>query len=374
VVAPATNKIFVLARTKIVSGTSTTYYQTLHALDITTGLETPGSPVVIQASVKAKSGTVTFNPQTQNQRAGLFIDNGVVYISWASHCDIQPYHGWMIGYQEGTLQQVVVFNATPNGVEGGIWQSGDAPAVDENGNIFVSLGNGTTDVPTGGVDWGEALLNLSPGTLTVNDYFIPSNYQTLNNSDLDLGSGGPLLLPDQPTSPTELLVAFGKQGMVYLADPTNLGGYSANGNQVLQTLPAGTVPTAHSSPAYWQNNIYMCGVADYVKSFLLQNGLLSTSPTSESSTTFGYPGATPAVSANGATNGILWVLSTVQNFPAVLNAYDAANISRNIYNSGQNSRDKAGIAVKFAVPTVANGKVYVGTSTELDVYGLLAQP
>ncbi|MGA7220739.1 MAG: choice-of-anchor D domain-containing protein, partial [Candidatus Sulfotelmatobacter sp.] len=374
VIDPVSNTIFVLARTKIVSGSNTTYYQTLHALDITTGQETPGSPVVIQATANSKSGTITFNPQTQNQRAGLFIDNGVVYIGWASHCDIQPYHGWLIGYQEGTLQQVAVFNTSPNGVEGGIWQSGAAPAVDENGDIFVSLGNGTMDVSTGGVDYGEGLLNLSPGSLTVNDYFIPSNYQTLNNSDLDLGSGGPLLLPTQPTSPTELLVAAGKQGMVYLADRTNLGGYNSGGNQVVQTLPAGTVPTAHSSPAYWQNNIYFCGVGDYAKSFLLSNGLLSNSPTSESANSFGYPGATPAVSANGGANGILWVMNTVQNFPAQLYAYDATNLSRNIYNTAQNSRDKAGIAVKFAVPTVANGKVYVGTSTELDVYGLLPQP
>jgi hypothetical protein len=374
VIDPVANTIFVLARTKIVSGSGTTYYQTLHALDITTGLETPGSPVVVQASVNSNSGPVVFNPQTQNQRSGLFIDNGVVYISWASHCDIQPYHGWMIGYQEGTLQQVAVFNATPNGVEGGIWQSGAAPAVDENGNIFVSLGNGTEDVPNGGVDYGEGLVNLNPSSLAVNDYFIPSNYQTLNNSDLDLGSGGPLLLPEQPTPPMQLLVAAGKQGMVYLADRTNLGGFSSNGNQVLQTLPAGTVPTAHSMPAYWQNNVYFCGVADYVKSFLLSGGLLSGSPTSESPQTFGYPGATPAVSANGAANGILWVLSTVQSYPAELHAYDAANISRELYNTAQDSsRDKAGLAVKFVVPTVANGKVYIATSAELDVYGLLPQ-
>jgi hypothetical protein len=237
------------------------------------------------------------------------------------------------------------------------------------------IGNGTFDVNTGGVDYGEGLLKLSPGTLTVADYFVPSNYQTLNDSDLDLGSSGPLVLPDESTPPTQLLVAAGKQGMVYLVDRTNLGQFNANGNQVLQVLPAGTVPTAHSMPAYWQNNIYFCGVEDYAKSYLLSNGALSTSPTSQSSITYAYPGGTPAVSANGSTNGLLWVLSTAQCCPAVLHVYDAANLSRELYNSTQNvTRDQAGIAVKFAVPTVANGKVYIGTTSALDVYGLLPQP
>lgn len=374
VIDPSTNTIYILARTKVVTGGVPAYFQTLHALDITTGLETPGSPVVIQASINTAAGTVTFSPQTQNQRAGLFIDNGVVYIAWASHCDIQPFHGWIMGYQEGTLQQVAVFNATPNGVEGGIWQSGAAPAVDEFGNIYVGIGNGTTDVDQGGADYSEGLLNLSlaGGTLAVNDYFVPSNFESLNTSDLDLGSGGPLLVPAQPAPPTNLVIAFGKQGMVYLMDRSNLGKYSPLGNQVLQTLPAGTVPTAHSTPAYWQNNVYVSGVSDYLKSFLLSNALLSTSPTSQSPTTYPYPGATPTVSANGNVNGIVWAISAISANIAQLHAYDAANVSRELYNTGQNTtRDQPGQMVKFSVPTVANGKVYVGTQTELDVYGLL---
>lgn len=374
VIDPQTNTIYVLARTKVVTGGVASYFQTLHALDITTGLETSGSPVVIQVSVNTANGPLAFNPQTQNQRAGLFIDNGVVYISWASHCDIQPFHGWIMGYDENSLQQVAVFNPTPNGVEGGIWQSGAAPAVDEFGNIFVAIGNGTTDIDQGGVDYSEGLLNLglSGSTLNVNDYFVPSNFQSLNGSDLDLGSGGPLLLPTQPAPPTDLLVVFGKQGMVYLMDRTNLGKYSPLGNQVLQTLPAGTVPNAHSNPAFWQSNIYFAGVGDFLKSFLLSDSLLSTSPTSQSATTYPYPGATPAVSANGNADGIVWAISTITGNIAELHAYDAVNVSRELYNTGQNvSRDKAGLFIKFAVPTVANGKVYIGTQTELDVYGLL---
>lgn len=375
VIDPASNSIFVVARTKLISGSSTTYYQTLYSLDITTG--TILQSTQIQASVSSAKGTVTFNPQTQNQRSGLFLLNGVVYISWASHCDIQPYHGWMMGYEESTLQQVTAYNTTPNGVEGGIWQSGAAPAVDNNGNIFVMNGNGTFDVNTGGVDYGEGLekLSLNGNSLQVEDYFVPSNYQTLNASDLDLGGGGPLLIPAQPTSPANLLVAAGKQGMVYLINQDDLGQFNANGNQVIQSLPAGTVPNAHSMPAYWQNNIYFCGVGNNLQSYFLLNGLLSTSPTSQSPDTFGYPGSTPAVSSNGSANGIVWSLETIIGYPAALRAYDAANVSRELYTSTQNpNRDQAGNAIKFQVPTVANGKVYIGTATELDVYGLLAQP
>jgi hypothetical protein len=373
VIDPLTNTIFVLARTKTGTSGDYTYFQTLYSLQIATG--TINQSVVIQASAPSNGGTITFNPQTQNQRAGLFVLNGIVYIGWASHCDIQPFHGWLMGYQESNLQQVAVFNATPNGEEGGIWQSGAAPAVDEYGYIYVMIGNGTFDVNTGGVDYGEGLLKLNSGTLTIADYFVPSNYQSLNASDLDLGSGGPLLIPNQPTPPTQMLVAAGKQGMVYLVDQTDLGEFNANANEVLQTLPAGTVPTAHSMPAFWQNNIYFSGVGYYVQSFLLSNGLLSTSPTSQSPEEFDYPGSTPAVSANGSTNGILWTMSPMQGGQGILRVYDASNLSREIYNSNQNlSRDQAGMAVKFVVPTVANGKVYVGTQTALDVYGLLPQP
>jgi hypothetical protein len=375
VIDPALNEIFVLARTKTGSSGNYTYYQTLYALEITSG--TIVQSTQIQASVSSTNGPVTFNPQTQNQRAGLFVINGVVYIAWASHCDIQPYHGWLIGYEESNMQQVGVFNTTPNGVQGGIWQSGAAPAVDEYGNLYFMNGNGTFDVNTGGVDYGEGLtkVNLSGNSLVVEDYFVPSNYQTLNASDLDLGSGGPLLIPTQPTPPTQMLVAAGKQGMVYLVNQTDLGEYNPSSNQVIQTLPAGTVPTAHSMPAYWQNNIYFCGVGNNLQSYLLSNGLLSTSPTSQSPETYGYPGATPAVSANGSANGIVWAVSTVQGYPALLRVYDAANLSRELYNSDLNAtRDQAGMAVKFVVPTVANGKVYLGTQTELNVYGLLPNP
>lgn len=372
VIDPLTSTMYVLARTRETSGSTTSYVQKLHALNIASGAEVSGSPVTIQASVQGSTGTVTFNPQTQNQRAGLFIANGVVYIAWASHCDYKPFNGWIIGYNTSSLQQAAVYNTTPDGEEGGIWQSGAAPAVDSFGNIYVMNGNGTFDANTGGSDYGEALEKLAPsgGTLTVADYFTPSNYESLNESDLDLGGGGPLLLPDQPTQPTQLMVASGKEGAIYLLDRTNLGKYSPSANQILQCFPAGTVPNAHSMPAFWQNNVYFAGVGDYVKSYRLYNGLLSTAPTSLSAKTVGYPGATPVISANGNSNGVLWMLSTVQGFAAALRAYDAADLSRELYNSNQNGTPP-GMATKFQVPTVANGKVYFGTQTELDVYGLL---
>ncbi len=377
VIDPASNTIFLVARTKVTNGSNVSYVQSLHALNLATGEEMPGSPVVISGSVTVNGITTTFNPQLQNQRSGLFLLNGIVYISWGSHCDIKPYSGWIMGYDEVSLQQSTIYCVTPNGTEGGIWQSGGAPAVDSSGYIYYMSGNGTFDADTNGPDYGISLVKVIPSgnSLAPLDYFTPSNYASLNESDLDLGSGGPLILPDQPSPPTELLVAAGKEGAVYLADRTNLGKYNSGANQVLQCLPAGTVLDPHSMPAYWLNNVYFAGVSDTLKSFRLSGGLLSTTPISQSSNIFGYPGATASVSANGASNGVLWIIDSTgystSGF-AVLYAYDASNVSRQIYSTRQNfSRDHAGIAVKFSVPTVANGKVYVGTHTELDVYGLL---
>jgi len=313
----------------------------------------------------------------------LFLLNGVVYISWASHCDYQPYNGWMMGYDEHTMQQTAVYCVTPNGVEGGIWQSGEAPAVDSSGYIYFSSGNGTFDAypPLNGPDYGMTLLKLVPSgnTLDLVDSFTPTNFNMLNSDDQDLGAGGVMILPTQPTPPTELIVAGGKAGAIYLADATNLGGYNDVSNQVYQCLPAGTINSTRSSPAYWEDNIYYVGVNDALKSFLLSGGYLSTTPVTQSANVFGYPGATPSISANGAANGIVWILDNggYGNDPpsaAILYAFDASNATRQLYNSSINPGDTAGIASKFTNPTVANGKVYVGTRSYLNVYGLLPSP
>jgi hypothetical protein len=374
---PGVNAIFLVVRTKVVSNGVTTFMQELHALDLGTGQELSGSPVIITASVPGTGdgGTmVNFNPLTSNQRPGLLLLNNTIYIAWGAHCDVQPFHGWLMGYDESTLAQTAAYTVTANGAEGGIWQSGGAPAADSNGNIFVETGNGTFDAGTGGTDYGESYLKLSP-SLTVEDYFTPFDWANLNDADLDVGSGGPVLLPEQTGQNPHLLVGAGKDGEVFLLDRDQMGEYSPYGNQVVQDLPPNTVPTFHAMPAYWENNLYFVGVGGTLNSFRLTNGLLSPTPVSQSLITFPYPGAVTSTSSNGSADGILWLLETgnySSGLPDVLHAFDAANVAHELYNTSQNpSRDMAGAAVKFGVPTVANGKVYVATHTELDVYGLL---
>jgi uncharacterized protein YjdB len=398
VIDAAGGTLYVLARTKEVSGSVTSYVQRLHALDIRTGHERPGSPVVIQASVPGSGdgsvqGDVRFDSLLENQRTGLLLLNGVVYIAWGSTGDTTPFHGWVMGYDAGTLLKVAVFNTTPNGSEGGIWQGGGAPAADGAGNIFFMTGNGTLTGATGDTDFGQSFLKLatSGGDLTLTDFFMPFNASDLNNQDRDLGSSGPLLLPDQPAPPQHLIVGTGKVGSIYLLNRDNMGGFnSANDSQIIEETPPGTVggaqtstshPGARCNPAYWQSQIYYAGFQDVLKAFRLLNGTIGVTPVSQSAASwvagqpFNYPGAVPTVSANGLTNGIVWALQTDQfsnGGPSVLHAYDAANVSRELYNSSQaGSRDTAGAAIKFTVPTVADGEVFVPTANELDAYGLL---
>jgi hypothetical protein len=381
VIDASSGTLYVVAKTKEVSGGSTNFVQRLYALDITTGAEKFGGPVVIQATLPGTGdgtdgqGHVAFSPLRENQRSGLLLQNGVVYIVWASHGDNGPYHGWVIGYNAQTLQQVAAFDTTPNGGLGGIWMSGAAPAADNTGNIYVSTGNGTFDAQTGGSDYGDSALRLSTsGGLSLTDYFTPFNQANLDAADADLGSGGVLLLPDQPGAHPHLMIFTGKEGKIYVVDRDNMGHFHAGIDSIVQVLP-GAVGGAWSTPAYFNGNVYYSTVGDVLKAFQLANGLLSTSPVSQASVAFGYPGATPSISANGNTNGIVWTLQTDaygSSGPAVLHAYDASNVSRELYNSDQvGARDVLGGAVKFTVPTIANGKVYVGTETGLSVFGLL---
>lgn len=361
---------------------SGTFYQRLHALDLTTGAERLGGPVAISASVSgggsgSVGGMVSFNPVTESRRAGLALLNGVVYLGWGSYCDNAPFHGWLMGYNSSTLQQVAVWNSTPNGVDGGMWQGGASPAVDGFGNLYLMTGNGTFDASTGGLDYGDTVARFSTSSgLTVADYFTPFDQLTDMESDGDVGSGGPLLIPDQPGPYTHLLVGAGKEGTIYVVNRDNMGGYDSNNNsQIVQSL-TGQLAAVFSTPAFWMNNIYYAGDDDYLKQLQLYNGLLSSAAIEEGSAKVGYPGATPVISANLGADGIAWVVNNgdgvQKNAPAILYAYDAANISRQLYNSSQaGTRDQAGLAVKFNLPTVVNGKVYVGTSGEVDVYGLL---
>ncbi|MGH9775422.1 MAG: hypothetical protein ACRD50_10800, partial [Candidatus Acidiferrales bacterium] len=384
VIDPSTNTLYVIANSK--TSSSGPFHQRLHAIDITTGLEKAGSPVEVQATVSGTGdggSTVTFSPLMQLQRPGLALANGVVYFGFGSHCDIQTYHGWLFAYSASSLNQLAVYVTTANGAEGAIWQAGGAPSIDSANNIFVAIGNGTFDANTNGVDYGDSYLKLalSGSTVTVQDFFTPFNQAQLFSADLDLGSSAPVLLPDSAGSAAHphLMIGAGKGGTIYLVDRDNMGKFNSSTNNVVQFIDNAIGNSSSgenfSTAAYWNGFVYYGGVSDKLKAFAITNGALSTSPTSQATTVFGFPGSTPAISANGTSNGIVWALQ-LDHFtggPAILHAYDATNLSTELYNSTQaaNSRDQADPAVKFTVPTIANGKVYFGTRDHLDVYGSL---
>ncbi|HXM99284.1 MAG TPA: DUF2341 domain-containing protein, partial [Candidatus Dormibacteraeota bacterium] len=372
VIDATSGTLYVVAATKEVAGATTNYVYRLHALSLTTGAEKFGGPTVIQPTVPG----ITFTPKLQLQREGLLLVNGVVYVGFGSHGDLSTWYGWLVGYNATTLQQVMAFNTAPKGGQAAIWQAGCAPAVDASGNIYFMTGNGPFSADTGGTDYGDTLLKLNANG-TVADYFTPSNQAMLNIGDLDLGSGGQILLPDQTGTYPHLLIAAGKEGKIYVINRDNMGKYSSVKDTSLQSLSG--LGQIFSTPAFWNNYVYFVGWNDYLKSFQLNNYTLTQ--TANSMTKFQYPGATPSITANGNANGIVWVvqadvghdvvLTTVPN--ATLRAYNASNVAVELYNSGQaaNGRDTAGGAMKFAVPTVVNGKVFVGNSNQLTVYGLL---
>jgi hypothetical protein len=376
------NTLYVVAKTK----ENGAFFQRLHALDLASGAEKFGGPIVVEASVPGTGdgntgGQVAFDPLMNNQRPGLLLLNGMVYVSWASHCDHPPYHGWLMAYDAHSLQQVAVWNATPNGSDGGIWQSGAGPAADSSGNVFLATGNGTFDLSTAGPDAGDSILKFGPpsgASLPILDYFTPFNQLVLSQHDTDLGSGGVLLLPDQPPgSPHQhLLVEMGKQGSLYLVNRDSMGQFNSGGDtQIVQWLP-GILGGLWGTPAFWNNTLYLGGTNDALQAFSFNannSGLLSTKPVSSSPETYFYPGPTPSISANGNTNGILWAIGADSGL-AVLHSYDASNLANELFNTADNPEQTPGPAVKFTTPTVANGKVYVGTQTQLAVYGLFGPP
>ena len=366
VIDTARNTIYVEAQT-VENGV---YRQKLHALDIRTGAETSGSPITITAVAPSNPST-TLNSAEVLQRSALLLLNGVVYVAYASN---DSTNGWVIGYNESTLAQSV-FCVTPNGSLGAIWMDGAGPAADSAGNIYFTTGNGTFDANTGGSDYSMSLVKLavSGSTLTAADYFTPSNEAHLSQRDLDLSGGGVVLLPDQPGSfPHEAVFAF-KSGEILLLNRDNLGKFnSANAIQDFQFDRSGY----YSTSAYWNGNVYLAGVSGALTQWTLGNGRFPAAPNHSSATSYTYPGATPSISSKGVTNGIVWAIATagqVQGGAAsVLHAYDATNVATELYNSSQaGTRDVPGASVKFSVPTIANGKVYIGTQTDIDVYGLL---
>ena len=375
--------IYVIAMSKDASGN---YHQRLHALDVTTGAEQFSGPKEIQATYpgtgdNSSNGNVIFDAGQQLDRPGLLLLNGIVYTSWGSHCDIRPYTGWIIGYDENTLGQVTVLNVTPNGNEGSFWMAGAGPAADASGNIFALDANGVFDTtlnaqgfPAEG-DYGNAFLKISTTNkqLAVADYFEMSNQSSENSTDEDLGSGGALVLPDLKDSSGQthhLAVGAGKDGNIYVVDRDSMGKFSPNANNIYQQISNGLSGSVFSMPAYFNNAVYYGAVSDNIKSFAISNAQLGSGPASQTAHAFPYPGTTPSISANGTTNAILWAAENAN--PAVLHAYDATNLATELYNSNQASggRDHFGAGNKFITPTVINGKVYVGTTTGVGVFGL----
>ncbi len=374
--------IYVVAMSKNATGS---YFQRLHALDVTTGAELLGGPTTVQASFPgtgdgSSGGIVIFAPGQYEERASLLLLNGILYTGWTSHCDFRPYTGWVIGYSASTLQQSAVLNLTPNGSEGSIWMSGAGLAADSLGNIYFLDANGDFDTnlnatgfPSNG-DFGNAFIKLSTaGTLAVADYF--ATFDTLQRSagDIDLGSGGALVLPDLKDAggnTRHLAVGGGKDGNIYVVDRDSMGKFSPTANNNYQELPGVLPGGVWSMPAYFNNTIYYGPVGSTIRAFSITNALLSSTPVGQTTNSFAYPGATPGISANGTSNAILWAAENGNT--AVLHAYDANNLSNELYNSNQaGTRDQFGAGNKFITPTVVNGKVYVGTTNGVAVFGLL---
>ena len=377
--------IYVVAMSKDGAGN---YFQRLHALDMTTGQEEFSGPVDVQAVFpgtgdNSTGGHVVFDPKQYKERPGLLLLNHVIYTAWSSHCDIRPYTGWVIGYDESSLNQASVLNVAPNGSDASIWASGAGPAADSNGNIYFLAANGTFDTTLdangfpGQGDYGNAFLKVSTANdqLSVTDYFAMFNAVAESNVDEDLGSGGALVLPDMTDAlghTRHLAVGAGKDKEIYIVDRDNMGKFNPNNNDAIyQGSPGALGGPEFGMPAYFNNEIYYGAANDSVRAFAFAKAQLAATPSSQTSHTFPYPGATPSVSANGTTNGIVWV--TENTDPAVLHAYDAADLSRELYNSGQapNARDQFGSGNKFITPTIAKGKVYVGTTNGVGVFGLL---
>jgi len=375
------------------------YFQRLHALDLQDGREEFGAPVDIHARFPGKgyvsrNGTDVFDPKQYEERAALLLANGVVYTSWASHCDIDPYNGWVIGYNAQTLKQEGALDFTPNGEKGSVWQSGAGPAADPEGYIYVLAANGSFDAtlnargfPSQG-DFGNSFLKITTGgSLSVMDYFTMYNVEAENSRDDDLGSGGPLVLPpmnDDSGKTWHLVVGAGKDLSIYVANRDDMGKFNAKGNQnIYQEVPhAMQHAFSRPIPAYFDGRLYYASTDDTLREYRFQNARLIAEPVSQTALKFGYPGSAPSISANGSRNGIVWAIENVKftydpgySIPAVLHAFDANNLAHELYNSNAapSGRDHFGAGNKFITPMIANGKVYVGTTDGVGVFGLLKE-
>ena len=388
VIDSASQTMYLVAR----STNGSTFVQNLHAINLADGSERSGSPVKITASVPGTgdgnvSGVVNFDPQRNNQRSALTLLNGVVYINFSSHCDWGPYHGWILGYNASSLMQQIVYNDTPNGGDGGIWESGMGLSADPQGNLYVVVGNGTVGAngdPTDLTNRGESTLKLTPtgSKLVVSSFYTPFNYQDLENNDLDYGTMGALLIPNSSCFFTGC-----KDGNIYVVNKDNMGGYNPASNQVLQTITLSPNSNFHCQAAYYKG-----ASAEYVYVWP-ENDQLRAFPFNRSSNTFtlsaekvstvagptGQSGAVMSVSSNGTTagTGIVWASYASSGdaehtvSPGILRAFDANDITKELWDNSQVQSDGAGSYAKFSSPLVANGHVYLPTfSNQVVVYGL----
>ncbi|HXT12522.1 MAG TPA: FN3 associated domain-containing protein [Candidatus Angelobacter sp.] len=392
VIDPATGTLYLDVFTREVTST-TNFYHRIHALNITNGLEQPYSPVVVTASVPGKGrdsvgGVMTFNPARCNERPALTLAGGVLYVAYAGYADTDPYHGWVIGYNATNLVQLTdyVFNSTPNATtaafgpnaaEGGVWMGGNGLCVDANTNLYFETGNGSFSANTNGGDYADSFIRLSTtNKLALTDYFTPYNQLALANADLDLGACGPILLPDAVGSVAHphLLAGTGKSGKLYIVDRDNMGHYNGTGgndNNIVQSY--GATGQTWSSPTYFNNQLYLQPSGGPMEAYTITNAQVATPAASTAPVSFGAMNGAPVISANGTSNGIVWVVNGAGGTGTeVLYALAATNLSQQLYNSSQLSRDVPGNGIKMITPTVANGKVYIGAQYTLSIYGLTA--
>jgi glucose dehydrogenase len=378
---------------------SSKYHQRLHALDVTTGAELLSGPMEISGTFPNQAGTVSFDPGQYEERAALLLNNGTIYTAWTSHCDQAPYSGWVIAFDQATLARTSVLNVAPNsgvpltGVPSGdntgfdtngpaIWMSGDGPGADAAGNVYFLTGNGRfeTTLDSNGFpnlgDYGNSFVKVakSGSNLVVADYFSMLDSVHLSAQDTDLGSGGELLLPDLTDSTNtvrHLMVGAGKDGKIYVVDRDGMGKFDATKNNIWQEVDGALGGGVFSSPAYFNGTLYYGAVGAQLKAFGITNAKLAATARSQSGTSFSYPGTSPAISANGTSNAIVWAHEN--GTPAVLHAYDASDLTHELYNSSQasGSRDQPGTGNKFVTPMIAGGKVFVGTTNSVAVFGLL---
>ncbi len=378
----ANGTVFVVATSK---DASSNYFQRVHALDLASGAERLGSPVVVQATypgtgANSTNGSVLFDPAFYNERAALLVAGGVLYTAWGSHCDFAPYTGWLIAFDEATLAMRSVLNVTPNGSGGAFWNSGAGPALDAGGSLFVISANGTFDTalttsgfPASG-DFGNGFLKISTsGALAVTDYFATLDTVAQSAADSDFGSGGAMVLPDQLDgggATRHLAVGARKAANLYGVDPASVGKFDPVMNHAYQVLPGALSGGVFASPAYFNGAIYYGSVGAPLQRFALSAARLAPTAASQSTVSFGFPGTTPSISANGSGSAIVWAVEN--GSPSVLHAYDASDLTRELYNSSQNAaRDSLGPGNKFITPTVAAGRVFIGTTDSVAVYGLL---